>query len=249
MLGQLGFPEDSEELAPRDRYDTEIAFVDAAIGRLLDGIAEESPSDETLVVFTADHGESLGEHEYWGHGRNLYEEGLRVPLGIVWPGTIPGGVVVEEPATLLDVAPTILGLLDHPVPGVFHGIDWSAPLREGQSGPRDRTILLQAHKGAVQPVEDPAEARRRGLLEVGILEDGRKEILDVESGERRLFDLDRDPNEQENLAESGTEAGVSPPLQAWRKAVDSGLEAADRLPTPELDAEAEEHLRALGYID
>lgn len=246
VLGQLGFPEDARELAPRDRYDTEIAFVDAAVGRLQEGLSEKSPPEETLTVFTSDHGESLGEHGYWGHGRNLYEEGLRIPMGIVWPGVIPAETVIEEPAVLLDLAPTILGLMDHPVPESFRGFDWTGPLLEGRPGPGGRTILLQAHKGAVQPVENPDEARRRGLLEVAILEDGEKEILQTETGERLLFDLHRDPEEQIDLAEGEV---ASAPLRSWRKAVDSGLELADHLPTPELNTEDEEHLRALGYID
>ena len=248
-LGQLGFPEDSEDLAPRDRYDTEVAFVDAAVGRLLDGIYRKSPPEETLVVLTSDHGESLGEHGYWGHGRNLYEEGLRIPLGIVWPGVIPAGTVISEPATILDLAPTVLGLLDHPVPDPFRGFDWTGVLRDGQSGPEDRTILLQAHKGAVQPVEDPEEARRRGLLSVGILESGRKEIFRTESDEYLLFDLRRDPEEEHDLAAEEPDSPLPAPLRAWWETVDSGLELADDLPAPALDAEAEEQLRALGYIE
>ena len=62
-----------------DRYDTEIAAVDASIDRLLAGIRQAVEEEDLLVVLTADHGESLGEHNYWGHGRYLYEPSLRIP--------------------------------------------------------------------------------------------------------------------------------------------------------------------------
>ncbi len=75
---RLGVNDD--QLKKRDRYDTEIAAVDASIARLLAGVRKRVDESELLVVLTADHGESLGEHNYWGHGRYLYEPSLRIPL-------------------------------------------------------------------------------------------------------------------------------------------------------------------------
>ena len=63
-----------------DRYDTEIAETDHAIGRLLEAFAKARPGDPPLVVFASDHGESLGEHGTWGHGRDLYDVCLRIPM-------------------------------------------------------------------------------------------------------------------------------------------------------------------------
>ncbi len=100
---QLGINDD--RLTKRDRYDSEIAAVDDSIARLLAGVRKAVDETRLVVVFTADHGESLGEHNYWGHGRNLYEPSLRIPLGIIWKGHIQSGTVASQ-ATLLDIAPT-----------------------------------------------------------------------------------------------------------------------------------------------
>ena len=83
----LGLPARGE-LSASDRYDTEIAFVDDAVGRLMLHLQEIGLAEGTIVVFASDHGESLGEHGYWGHGRNLYEQTLRIPMSITWPGRL-----------------------------------------------------------------------------------------------------------------------------------------------------------------
>lgn len=245
MLGQLGFPDDAD-LQPRDRYDTEVAYVDAAIGRFLEGLYERSDPEDTLVVFAADHGESLGEHAYWGHGRNLYEESLRIPMGIVWPGHLEPEVV-DSPASILDLTPTVLGLLAEEEPAGFRGLDWSGVLRGDASPPASRALLFQAHKGAVQSVENSGRARRKGLLEVGVLQDGRKEVVRLENRTHRVYDLRSDPSESHNLADR--KSGASKALASWQHVVEVGLVLADREPTPTLDPETEEQMRALGYLD
>src|SRR5438093_2973202 len=102
-------------LDPADRrhlvalYDGEIAQVDEQVGRLLDGIPQEA-RQHLLIVLTADHGESLGEHGYsFAHGEYLYDGTLRVPLVFVFPGRLPRGSESRD-ASLLDVAPSILRL-------------------------------------------------------------------------------------------------------------------------------------------
>ncbi len=232
------------ETSPSDRYDTEIAFVDRSIGELLDGLSEHSRAEDTLVIFLSDHGESLGEHGYWGHGRNLYEETLHVPMGITWAGRLPSQTV-SAPASSLDLAPTILGLLGLPVPESFRGVDWSQVLL-GESDPvMSRTTYHQAHRGAA--LGDGENARRRGLLEVGLLSRGRKETLRLKGETHRLVDLTTDPKEKRNLLEPDQE--ITPELAVWLADVRAGLKAADTLPAPKVSAEDREKLEALGYID
>ena len=229
-----------------DRYDTEIAFTDRQVGHLLRGlsVAGELP-EETLVVFVADHGESLGDHDYWGHGRYLFENSLRIPMGIVWPHRVPVAEVAQ-PALILDLAPTVAGLLGLPEPGGFRGLDWSPVLR-GETEAPDRATYYQAHRGTVQTDHASRRARLDGLLEVARVTRHRKEVLDVRDGTVRIYDLARDPGELENLAPPGTEP--SPELVTWHLGVREGLEAASDLPPAALDAEAVERLRALGYLD
>ncbi len=225
-----------------DRYDTEIAFVDRSIGELLAGI--ETTSRPTLIHFASDHGESLGEHDYWGHGRHLYDATLHIPLGFAWQGEIEPRVI-DTPASLLDLGPTTLGLLGLPVPTLFRGYDWSPVLAGETPAPVERVTLHQAHKGAVQG-DGGKNARRQGLLAVGRIADHRKEILRVRSKRLRIFDLSRDVPEVADLAEA-TEPTSE--LSDWLLQVREGLAASDELPPPSLDQESIEQLRALGYID
>jgi len=233
------------DLAPGERYDTEVAFADHAVGELLAGMAKLAHGEDTIVAFAGDHGESLGEHGYWGHGRHLYENNLRVPMGIAWEGKLQPAVI-SAPATLLDLAPTVLGLIGYPALHEARGFDWTPVLRGREPAPH-RAAYFQAHKGAVQSVEDARRARRRGLLEVALLVGGRKETLRLRGGERWLVDVASDPGDQHNLADR--RSGPSPDLRRWQQLVEQGLISADQLPPPTLDRETEEQLRALGYTD
>jgi arylsulfatase A-like enzyme len=227
-----------------DRYDTEVAFADRHAGRLLAGL----PAD-TIVVFAADHGESLGEHGEWGHGRTLPEQTLRIPLGIAWPGHLRSGALVTAAASSLDVAPTLLGLAGLPVPGTFHGFDWTPMLRGDAEPPRERILWFQAHKGAVLTAHEAASARRGGLLEAGMLlwPTGRKEVVRIADGRHAVYDVNADPDEGRNLA-----AG-SPPSErvlAWLTGLRRGLVLSDRLAAAALpDRESSRKLRSLGYAE
>jgi arylsulfatase len=228
-----------------DRYDTEVAAVDSAIGRLVDGLGEHVPPDEMIVVFLADHGESLGEHDYWGHGRYLYEPSLRIPMGMVWKGTVEQEVFTQQ-ATVLDLAPTILDLLGLEVPEEFSGISWASAVTTGEPPP-ERPICYQAHKGAVHGEHDDDRKRSKGLLSVGIVHGNRKEILRVKNNSHMLFDLEADPGELESLVDDNGPPGDS--LLECLGTISEDLGALDRLKAKKLDDETIEQLRALGYIE
>jgi arylsulfatase A-like enzyme len=102
----------------RDLYDGEVHYVDAEIGRLVDALRAKGLLEKTLVVVVADHGESLGEHEYWfEHGRDAFETTCRVPLIVKLPSSsgaraAPG--VRNDDFSLADLAPAILAWLGLP---------------------------------------------------------------------------------------------------------------------------------------
>ena len=230
---------------PQERYDSEIAFVDHHIGRLLAEVEGGSRGSGTVVLFAADHGESLGEHGYWGHGRNLYDETLRIPMSVSWPGRLTPRAV-DASVQNLDVAPTLLGLLGANVPPGFEGLDLTGVMQGGPAP--ERVTRYQAHKGAVLNQHESTMARRSGLLEIGLLRQSKKETFRVEDGQRRLFDLGSRERESKSLA-SG-KSSPSPELQAWMKAVYSGLITMDgEVSGPEIDPESLEQLRSLGYVD
>jgi len=241
---RLGVNDD--RLTKKDRYDTEIAAVDSSIGRLLGGIRRLVSGRDLIVIFTADHGESLGEHNYWGHGRNLYEPSLRIPLAITWKGRIPSATVASQ-ATLLDVAPTVLALAGVEAPSDLPGTNWAETALGGVPIP-ERRQCYQAHRGAVHGGSHDSEKKRsKGLLSVGIVEGDRKEILRLNPQGLELYDLATDPGELTNLATGG-----SPPsddLLACLADVTNGFGTLDHMATQKLDAETVEQLRALGYLE
>ena len=117
-----------------DRYDSEIAYTDAAVGRLVGEVRARRPG--TIVIVAADHGEEFDEHGGRYHGSSLYEEQLRIPLIVSIPGVAPH--VVDGQVELFDVTPTVLALLDISVPARMRGTDlgpWlatpPAPARRG----------------------------------------------------------------------------------------------------------------------
>ncbi|MEW6742095.1 MAG: sulfatase [Planctomycetota bacterium] len=123
---------------PRAQYKSEVAFVDASIGKLLSGLDAGGFSERTLIVVTADHGESLGEVNYWfDHGLNLHDVCLRVPLILSAPW-LEGRRVVGGPASVVDIFPTILGTLGIDSPE-SDGIDL---LPASQHGPLPARVLF-----------------------------------------------------------------------------------------------------------
>ena len=246
FMDQIGSSPDGNNYSERNKYDTEIAYVDFQISRLLEEMSQRAARESTIVVFVSDHGESLGEHGYWGHGRHLYEPTLHIPMGITWPGRIEPQVV-EAPALITDLAPTLVALLGLEVPDFFQGLDWSPILSGDEAEPHERVTLYQAHRGSVGPKEDQTRVREKGLLEVARVEGGRKEILRVTNGRRRVFDLTTDPQELDSLVREQTE--ISEGLASWLERVRAGLVLADELPPPSLSEEDMEALRALGYLE
>lgn len=246
FMNQIGSSPDGDNYSDSNKYDSEIAYVDFEISRLLENVEDLVAKENTLVLFVSDHGESLGEHGYWGHGRHLYEPTLHIPMGVTWPGRVEPNVV-EAPALILDLAPTVVGLLGLEVPDFFQGFDWSQVFSGAADPPRDRVTLYQAHRGSVTAKEDQTKVREKGLLEVARLEGGSKEILRVTNGRRRVFDLTADPEELDSLVQEQTE--ISEGLRIWLETVQAGLVLADELPPPSLSQEDVDALRALGYLD
>jgi choline-sulfatase len=232
----------SASVSARDRYATEVAYTDTAIGELLDGVAQRGMRDP-LVIFSADHGESLGENGYWGHGNNLREPGLRIPMGFAWPGHV-SQATIDQAAIISDLAPTLLGLLGIPAPAGFEGFDWSGVTR-GEAAPASRITYYQVHRGAVMTRHASRGARRSGLLEVAAIERGHKEILSPD-GPLSVFDLRVDPSE---LSPAEAPATASQGLRRWLRRVQGALAQNPSDDQAPLSDEDLEKLKALGYVD
>jgi arylsulfatase A-like enzyme len=174
-----------------ERYDYEIAVVDAWVGRIFDALAANELDDNTIVVVLSDHGEAFGDHGVAGqraffHGQTLYDEILRVPLLVRAPGM--AATVRDDLVGLVDVAPTLLDLLGVEPPASFLGRSLAPALRGEPLPPRPLYAELLPTPGW----EPPARALVTG--------DGREKIIVSESNGLEVFDLAADPDERINLA-------------------------------------------------
>jgi arylsulfatase A-like enzyme len=117
------------------------ASLDAGVGRLMNILADLDIAGETIVVFTSDHGEMFG-----AHGRiqklTFYEEALRVPFLVRWPGRIPAGCAPDACLGTPDIMPTVLGLMGLSIPSGVEGMDLS-PVARGEKGAEPQDAFLQ----------------------------------------------------------------------------------------------------------
>lgn len=191
-------------------YDTEVAFTDFYLGRLLDGLEERGWLDDALLVFTSDHGENLGESGlFYEHGPSLSEASLRVPLIFAGRGVEPGvdgGLVRLE-----DLAPTILSLVG--VPRVewppFEGVDLSSRVRgqRGASG-TGRTAAL-AEAGRVLLPETFTYLVSGGAGSRVCVNGPRFSLCGVRGEEPRLYDHVADPELTVDVSERFPHARAS----------------------------------------
>jgi arylsulfatase A-like enzyme len=217
-----------------DRYDGEVAFVDEQVGRLLRALAPEL--GDTLVVFVADHGESLGEAGYRGHSGHVREEVVRVPLLLRWPGRVPAGKTEGRRTFTTDVVPAILSLLGLPIPA---GLDGRDP-REG--GP-DRPLFLQA--------QSPSGFRLRGVLEgdhkVFLTWPVATQKAGWSKGKWHAYHLRRDPGERRNLAKKQQRHETLPLTGRLVADTRAYFESAD-VERQEIGLSAIRALKSLGYL-
>ena len=122
-------------------YHAMMANLDWNLGRLLSGLEQMGLSQDTIVVFTSDHGEMFG-----AHGRiaknTFYEEAARIPFLVRWPDHVPAGATSDACLNTPDIMPTLLGLMDLPIPESVEGMDLSH-VALGQSGPEPEVALMQ----------------------------------------------------------------------------------------------------------
>jgi arylsulfatase A-like enzyme len=114
-----------------DAYDNGVKYVDDYVQQLMEDLDRQGLTDNTLVIITSDHGESLGQHHLETHGRALYWELIRVPLVIYYPGHVPAGVKIERPVTNAAIPATVLNIIggdESTFPGPALSALWKTPL-------------------------------------------------------------------------------------------------------------------------
>jgi len=191
----------------RSYYYALVELIDRGMGMILDALERTGLDRTTLVVFTTDHGELLGDHGLWMKGPFHYEQLVRVPLIVQLPGHEQAGRTVTSIASLVDLAPTALALLDLAVPGDLDGTSLLPVLRGGAAA-RDACAF-------VETVDDPRGLRLKTVV-------GDRYKLTCYHGHRfgELYDLHDDPGEIRNRWSDPSYAEVKADLLA--RLVDAG---------------------------
>jgi len=233
---QLGY--NAKNLSKSQRYDTEIAFMDTHIGNLLTTL-QSIPN--TIVIFISDHGENLGEHGYWGHGRHLYEASMRIPMAISWPEKL-NPLVIHEPAMIIDIPKTILGLTQQTAYLESDGYDWAPFLLEQDNRLllKNRIGFFQAHKGALKNKSNMDRGRHKGLLCLGILKDQTMELFYLKGKKHFYYQL---TNPAAPLIPGNSD--FSPQLIRWA----NEIQLSERAPQQQLSPGELDQLKSLGYLE
>jgi choline-sulfatase len=223
-------------------YDANVRYADEQLGRIVQYLSESRDWDNTLCVVLSDHGEGLRDHRWSFHNRYTYEEELRVPLVVRWPGRVAAALRVVQPAHLVDLLPTLSSALgleteEH----VFHGIDLMPHLLQTGEHDAERALFLQrpyyenGQRGFGD--EGPGFGLRKGAW---------KYFEAPEEGRRELYDLDADPRERVDLSSDRREQAdaMSALIAAWREQREAPAAAA-----ADLSPEDRAAMKALGYAE
>jgi tetratricopeptide (TPR) repeat protein len=208
-------------------YSSEVSYEDRVVGDFLAYLQRRGLLDKALIAFTSDHGEGLGDHGESTHGYFLYQSTLHVPLIVHWPSGFKRFQHdhLDEPASLLDVAPTILDALGVPAPAEMHG----------------RSLI---GGGAAQAVYSESIYARDhfGCAAIRSMRAGRYKY--IEGPKPELYDVSTDPTEMKNLYLQ--QRSIASGLEAQIEAVRASAPATKTATSPKPDAVAS--LRSLGYL-
>jgi arylsulfatase A-like enzyme len=184
-------------------YCGNITHLDHQLNRLISALSTAGELSNTWFLYTADHGEMLGDHNLW-RKTYAYEGSARVPLVVRPPPAVdlPRGQVVDRPVGLEDVMPTLLTAAEVDVPHTVEGRDLTRLLADP-----DRADWRSVYHGEHGPIYDVENACQ------WLVDETQKYVWNPVTGDELLFDLEEDPRERENLA---AESGAEERLDPWR---------------------------------
>ncbi len=245
------------QLGLKELHQAEILAFDAYFGEFVQRLKSMGLYDNATIVFLSDHGEEFFEHLGWTHGHGLYDEQIRVPLAIKFPGNRFKGRRIESPAGLVDLMPTLLD---------YYGIEYSAQGLDGRGlmpvienkGKRDPGYVVSSiSTGRYSAAFAPKIALMFDRYKLLYNAPHSPKDLDFFKGHHlppkvplfELFDLAADPGEQNNIVSTspGLRKKVMPQMVELQKLIRQKLEAAGKKAGP-LDKKVEEQLKSLGYL-
>ncbi len=188
---QLNLPAETAKKAIQAYY-ASITFADAQLGRILDTLDETGLADNTVVLFTSDHGYHMGEHGHW-QKTTLFENATRVPLIIAAPGAEAAGRVAATPAEMVDFYPTLADLCGLQPPKSISGVSLAAVLDDAGKTPRDSALTQYAGGYSIR-------TPRYRYTEWGPRGAEGAELYDHDSDPREMVNLAEQPDQRETVA-------------------------------------------------
>jgi arylsulfatase A-like enzyme len=238
-----------------DAYVGDIDFMDTHIGAFLDGIRHRGLYEDALIVLTSDHGEEFKDHGSMGHKTTVYAEQLHVPLIIVYPPRITAGQRISSQASLVDIYPTLAGLVGEEVPAQTQGTDLGVFWTDAAKPEQDRADPRHAPESGplfaeLGPLGRPWEGTPPKRA---IRTEKYRLIWNQNRDVKELFDISVDPREQRDLYASMRSSPKVRRLERQLKAfIEAGAAYKPGAPDQnkiEIDRKTQEQLRALGYAD
>jgi arylsulfatase A-like enzyme len=216
----------------RALYDGEVAQTDAAIGNLFAFLKSKGLYDSALIIVTADHGEEFWQHGGFEHGHSLHREVIEVPLIMKYPGRDAAGTVVKELVSNCDILPTIAEFMTWPIAFPIDGVS------------------LLPHAGAVRvlPHNIVSENVHYGPQQQCLYAQNKKLIVNTDTGEITVYDLEKDPAETTNIF--GSEKLPDKIKAQVQKIAKDLKDATDKGPGQaiEFDAKTIQSLKSMGYF-
>lgn len=241
----------------KELYQAEVLAFDSYFGAFINRLKALNLYDNTMIVFMSDHGEEFFEHNGWAHSHSLYDELIKVPVIIKFPGSRFKNREINDPVGIIDILPTMLS---------FYGIEYAA---EGLDGKDLMPLVAGGQKRSPAYVVSSISTGRYFEAvppKIAILFDNYKLIYNhpfgpedlaffkdhtppPETPKFELYNLENDPDEKHNIARTHREPGkkMMPVLLDIVKKVKQKMAAKGKKTTP-LDKEVEEQLKSLGYL-
>jgi choline-sulfatase len=205
MTGIEAVGED-EVLRARIAYYALVETFDRMVGRVLDRLEALGLADNTLIVYTSDHGDQIGERGLWWK-QTFYDDSIKVPLILSWPGALPDGERRGQIVNLIDLAPTILEAAGAPALPGADGRSFLAVARDGTAPWDDETFAEYCTDGMAPWAQGLAVQQR-------MVRAGPWKLVYYHGQRPQLFDLASDPQESRDLAEDPKYAAIRDDLTA-----------------------------------
>jgi arylsulfatase A-like enzyme len=220
-----------------DQYDTGIANLDESIGVLIDSLRARGLYEQTTIVIASDHGENFGEHDYVGHGLDVYQAEVWVPLIVKAPGQ-QQAVRNADPISLVDLPRLVFSLMGD---GPFEKFYDDFP-----NAPGNHPVIAESYFSSTEIVRISGYADRFKRVRTAII-DWPHKYIDATNRDFELYDVEEDPKEVRDLlsANPDTADRLSEILFLFQESRDRANKIIDQ---PPLTAEELDKLRALGYI-